>query len=92
VSEVYVAQDFSNHPSELLMNDIPDYVMGRIHHVIEEVSFNIGLHGDNNGLIRDEAFDDLHYLLLDTLFPEVLTPLLVLRFGCLFFRGGDIRH
>ena len=55
------------------MNYIPDYVMGRVHHVIEEVSFNIGLHGGNYGLIPDESFDDLHYLLLDTLFPEVLT-------------------
>ena len=56
------------------MNDVPDYVMRRVHHVIEEVSLNVGLHGGNNGLIPDEAFDDLHDLLLDTLFPEVLTP------------------
>jgi hypothetical protein len=56
------------------MNDIPDYVMRRVHHVIEEVSLNIGLHCGNNGLIPDEAFNNLHDLLLDTLFPEVLTP------------------
>jgi hypothetical protein len=56
------------------MNDIPDYVMRRVHHVIEEVSLNIGLHGGNYGLIPDEAFDDLHDLFLNTLFPEVLTP------------------
>ena len=74
MSEVYVAEDFSNHSSELLMNDIPNYVVRCVHHVIEEVSLNIGLHGGNNGLISDEAFDDLHDLLLDTLFPEVLTP------------------
>ncbi len=74
MSEVNVAEDFSNHSSELLMNDIPDYVMRRVHHVIEEVSFNKGLHGGDYGLIPDEAFDDLHDLLLDTLFPEVLTP------------------
>jgi len=74
VGEVYIAEDFSNHPPELLMNDIPDYVMRRVHHVIEEVSLNIGLHCGNNGLIPDEAFNDLHDLLLDTLLPEVLTP------------------
>ena len=56
------------------MKDIPNYVVRRVNHVIEEVSLNIGLHGGNNGLISDEAFDDLHNLLLDTLFPEVLTP------------------
>ena len=74
MSEVYVAEDFSNHSSELLMKDIPNYVVRRVHHVIEKVSLNIGLHGGNNSLISDEAFDDLHNLLLDTLFPEVLTP------------------
>ena len=74
MSEVYVAEDFSNHSSELLMNDIPDYVKRHVHHVIEEVSLNIGLHGGDHSLIPDEAFDDLHNLLLDTLFPEVLTP------------------
>jgi hypothetical protein len=56
------------------MNNIPDYVMRRVHHVIEEVSLNIGLHSGNYGLIPDEAFDDLHDLLLNTLFPEVLAP------------------
>jgi hypothetical protein len=74
------------------MNDIPDYVMRRVHHVIEEVSLNIGLHGGNYGLIPDEDFNDLHDLFLDTLFPEVLTPYLMLRFGRLFFRGGDYCH
>ena len=83
--EVDVAEDFSNHPSELLVNDISDYLMRRIHHVIQEVSLHIGLHGGNDGLIPDKTLDDLHDLLLDSLFPEVLPPELVLRFGCLLF-------
>jgi hypothetical protein len=74
------------------MNDFVHDFMRGVHHDIEEVGLNESLQGRYHCLIPDVAVDYLHHLFLDPFFPKVLPPLLMLRFGCLFFRGGNDRH
>lgn len=79
--EVYVAQNPSDNPAKLLLNNLVEDFMFHIHHVIKHVGFNEALHGGQDGLLTDKTLHDLHDLLLYALFPEVLPSLLVLGFG-----------
>lgn len=78
VSEVYIAEDASDDPFQLLSNHCLLYLMRGDHHIVQKVSLDVGLERRRMCLLSKEGLHHLHNLIIRPFPTKVRPPLLML--------------